>query len=116
MGLTGGSQSKSLHTSQQFTSSTGSDLGLGSSSHLLHPVLLFLLLLSAGLGLGLQDTLSDESVLRFELLGRVHGVVDEGEAGALAAAKVGLEAEGEDTVRGHFEHLGQLLANLSFGD
>merc|ERR1711911_478169 len=74
----------------------GSSLGLGSSTQLLQSVLLFLLLLPGNLGLGFDHALSDQPELGLKLLGKVHGVVDEGEAGALAATKVGLEAENED--------------------
>ena len=58
--------------------------------------------------------LSDQSVLGLEFLGKVHGVVDEGEAGALAATKVGSEAEGEDTVGGALVHTSQLLTDLHY--
>merc|ERR1712158_32481 len=84
----------------------GANLGLGCSTDLLSSVLP-LLLLPAHLGLGLDDALSHESVLGLELLGVVHGVVDQGEAGGLATAKVGLEPEHEDTVRRAVVHLGQ---------
>ena len=51
-------------------------------------------------------------VFGLEFLGKVHGVIDEGEAGALAAAKVGPEPKGEDAVSGALVHLGQLLSDL----
>ena len=56
--------------------------------------------------------LSQKSVLRLELLGEVHGVVDEAEPGGLATPEVGLEAKGEDPVGGAVVHLGQLLTDL----
>ena len=37
----------------------------------------------AGLGLSLNDFLSQKSVFGLELLGKVHGVVDEAESGRL---------------------------------
>ena len=56
--------------------------------------------------------LSVETILGLELLGKVHGVVDEGEPGRLSATEVGSEAEGEDPVRGAVVDLGQLVADL----
>ena len=53
-----------------------------------------------------------QPVLGLELLGKVHGVVNKGEAGALAATKVCLEPEGEDAVSGALVHLSQLLPDL----
>ena len=47
-----------------------------------------------------------------ELLGKVHGVVDEGEASRLAAAELGLEAECEATISSARVHLCQLLPHL----
>jgi hypothetical protein len=67
-----------------------SDLRLLGSPDLLHPVLLLLLLLGRGLGSLLDDALPHQPVLRLKLFGVVHGVVDEGKAGGLAAAKVSL--------------------------
>merc|ERR1719400_2997438 len=92
------------------------DLRLGNAAHLLGPVLLLLPLLAAAAGLGLNNSLPEQPVLGLELLGEVHSVVDEGEAGGLAAAKLGLEAEGEDAVGGAGVHLAQLLPNVSLGD
>jgi hypothetical protein len=51
-------------------------------------------------------------VLGLEFLGKVHGVVDERKAGALAATEVGAETEGEDAIRGALVHLRQLLPDL----
>ncbi len=51
-------------------------------------------------------------VLGLEFLSKVHGVVDEREAGALAATEVGTETEGEDAIRGALVHLRQLLPDL----
>ena len=65
---------------------------------------------------GNDADLSDESVLGLELLGVVHGVVDQSKASGLAASKVGLEPEGEDTVGGAVVHLGQLLPDVGLGD
>merc|ERR1719187_2410215 len=90
--------------------SSGADLRLGCSPDLLHPVL------SADLGWTLRNTLSVETILGLELLGKVHGVVDEGEPGRLAATEVGSEAEGEDPVRGAVVDLGQLVADVALGD
>jgi len=91
---------------------SGSNLGLLGAPDLLHSVLLFLLLLSRLLGLLLNHVLAGQPVLRLKLLGKVHGVVDERETGRLAAAEVGLEAEGKDAVRGALVHLCNLLTDL----
>jgi hypothetical protein len=56
--------------------------------------------------------LSVKPVLGLEFLGKVHGVVDERKAGALAATEVGAETEGEDAIRGALVHLRQLLPDL----
>jgi hypothetical protein len=53
-----------------------------------------------------------QPVLGLELLGKVHGIIDEGETGALAATKVCAEPKGEDAVSGAFVHLSQLLPDL----
>merc|ERR1711983_404191 len=76
----------------------------------------FFPLLSAGLGLSLNNSLSDESVLGFELLGKVHCVVDEGESGGLATSEVGLEPEGEDSVGSAVLHLGELFPDVRLAD
>ena len=51
-------------------------------------------------------------VFGLELLGEVHGVVDEGEASGLSATKLGLEAKCEATVGCAGVHLSQLLPHL----
>merc|ERR1712013_950779 len=86
--------------------------GLGSSANLLGSVLPFLLLLTAGLCLGLDDSLSDKAVLGLELLGEIHGVVDQTEPGGLATSEVGLEPERENSVGCAVVHLGQLLTDI----
>merc|ERR1719154_803282 len=91
------------------------DLRLGGAAHLLGPVLLLLPLLAAAAGLGLDNSMPEQTVLGLELLGEVHGVVDEGEAGGLAAAELGLEAEGEYAVGGAGVHLAQLLPDVGLG-
>merc|ERR1719232_742652 len=93
-----------------------SNLGLGNTTDLLGSVLSFLLLLSTGLGLGLNNSLSNESILGLELLGKVHCVVDEGESGGLAASKVCLEPEGEDSVGSAVVHLSELLPDVRLAD
>ena len=60
--------------------------------------------------------LADKSVLGLELLGEIHGVIDESEAGGLAASEVGLEAEDEDPVGGAVVHLAELLPDVSLAD
>ena len=60
--------------------------------------------------------LSNESVLGLELLGVVHGLVDEGETGALATTEGRLEPEGDDQVGRRLVHLGQVVADLRLGD
>ena len=60
--------------------------------------------------------LSEKSVFGLEFLGEVHGVVDEAETSGLTATEVGLEAKGEDPVRGAVVHLGELLSNVSLSD
>lgn len=96
--------------------SSSSDLGLLGTPDLLHSVLPLLLLFPGDLGDLFEDTLSHQSVLGLELLSEVHGIIDEGESGALAATEVGLETEGHDTVRSALVHLGQLFADLRLGD
>ena len=56
--------------------------------------------------------LSHKSVLGLKLFGVVHGVVDQGEPGGLAASKVGLEAEHKDPVSCAVVHLGELLSDV----
>ena len=99
----------------------GADLGLLGAPDLLHPVLALLLLLRRRLRPPLDHALPRQPELGLELLGKVHRVVDEGEAGALAATEVGLEAVGEDAVRscllgvrlGQNKFLRQSLRNLN---
>ena len=55
-------------------------------------------------------------VFGLELLGEVHGVVDEGEASGLSATKLGFEAKCEATVGCAGVHLSQLLPHLHVGD
>merc|ERR1712039_580081 len=86
-------------------------LGLGSTSHLLLPVLQLLDLLSTRLLL-LDNAVSGQSVLGFVLLRAVHVVVDESEADGFASAEKRVEPEGEDDVGRRLVHLGQLIADL----
>jgi hypothetical protein len=51
-----------------------------------------------------------------ELLHGLGGVVDEGEAGGLAATELGAETEDADLVLGGLVHGGQLVAELLLGD
>ena len=67
------------------------------------------------LGLGRQAD-AHEPVLRLELLERLDRVVDEGEAGALAAAVLGAEAEDRHLVLAGLVHLRKLGAQLVLGD
>merc|ERR1711971_636807 len=90
------------------------DLSLGNTAHLLGPVLL-LPLLSASPGLRLNHSLPQQPVFGLKLFSEVHGVVDEGEASGLAAAKLGLEAKGEAAIGGARVHLRQLLTHISLG-
>merc|ERR1719400_2312890 len=85
------------------------NLGLGNTAHLLGPVLLLLPLLAATPGLSLDSTLPQQPVLGLELLGEVHGVVDEGEPSGLATTELCLEPEGEAAVGGAGVHLGQFF-------
>lgn len=73
-------------------------------------------LLSAGtLGLsGKSDP--DQAVLGLELLQSLGGVVDEGEAGGLAATELGAQAEDLDLLLLGLVQAGELLAQLSLGD
>lgn len=56
--------------------------------------------------------MSRKSVLGLELLGKVKGVVDERETGALATTEYGAEAEAEHNVRLGLIHARELLADL----
>lgn len=79
-------------------------------------VLALLALLSAGtLGLG-GEANTDQSVLRLELLHGLGGVVDEGEAGGLAATELGSQTEDGDLVLLGLVEGAKLLAELILGD
>ena len=54
--------------------------------------------------------------MRLELLQRLMAVVDEGEAGTLAATVLGAEPEAGDLVLVGFVEVGEFLAELVFGD
>ena len=60
-----------------------------------------------------DHSLAGESVLGFNRLSKVHGIVDEGKAGGLVAAKAVVEAEGEDMIACALLHLCNLLVDLS---
>ena len=100
---------------------SGGLLGLlpgGSSAQtpdLLASVLGFLDLLPGGVH-GLLQTLSDLSVVGLELLQGLDRVVDEAEAGGLAAAIVRSEAEDDHSLGvGDLEDLGHLSLELRLG-
>ena len=63
---------------------------------------------------GHADT--DEAVVGLELLHGLVGVVDEGEAGALATTELGAESEDGDLVLVGLVELGELLTELVLGD
>lgn len=67
------------------------------------------------LGLGGKPD-PDEPVLGLELLHGLGRVVDEAEAGRLAAAELGAQAEDGDLVLGGLVEAGELLAELILGD
>ena len=67
------------------------------------------------LGLG-GHAHAHKSVLRLELLHRFRGVIDEGEAGGLAATKLGSESENIDLVLAGLVEAGELVAKLLLGD
>lgn len=72
--------------------------------------------MSAGtLGLGGESD-TDQAVLGLELLQSLGGVVDEGEAGGLAATEVGAQAEDLDLLLLGLVQAAELLAQLSLGD
>lgn len=72
--------------------------------------------MSAGtLGLGGESD-TDQAVLGLELLQSLGGVVDEGEAGGLAATEVGAQAEDLDLLLLGLVQAAELLAELSLGD
>lgn len=87
------------------------NLCLGGAAHLLATVALLLALLARLLHLQVQ-TVTLQTVLGLELLGKVQRVVDQREAGRLAAAEVGAEAEHEAHVGGDLVHGSQLLADV----
>lgn len=73
-------------------------------------------LLSGGLlDLG-SGTDTDETVVRLELLQGLSGVVDQGEAGALATTVLRAEAEDGDLVLVGLVETGELVAELILGD
>lgn len=73
-------------------------------------------LLSGGLlDLG-SGTDADETVVRLELLQGLSGVVDQGEAGALATTVLRAEAEDGDLVLVGLVETGELVAELILGD
>lgn len=92
-----------------------SDLCLLRAADLLHSVLAFLALLACDL-LHLEESVTGESVLGLELLGEIQCIVDESEAGRLATAEVGLEAEDEHDIGCNFVHCSQFVADLLLGD
>lgn len=103
-------------TSHLFLLVLAGTLRLGGTTELLGSVLPLLALLSAGLldlG-GVAD--SDESVVGFELLHRLDAVVDEGEAGRLAATVLRPHAEHIDLVLVRLVHLGESGAQVILGD
>lgn len=63
---------------------------------------------------GGSDT--DEAVVGLELLQSLRGVVDKGEAGALATTVLGAETENGDLVLVGLVQVGELLAQLVLGD
>merc|ERR1719348_1425594 len=93
-----------------------SNLGLGNTTDLLGSVFPFLLLLSAGLSLCLNDTLSDQSVLWFKLFSIIHGIIDKSKTSAFSASEVCLESKGENSVGGAVVKLGQLLPDVGLAD
>lgn len=91
-------------------------LGLGGTTELLGTVLPLLALLSAGLLDLSSGTDADQAVVRLELLQGLVGVVDEGEASALATTVLSAETEDGDLVLVGLVQLGELLAELVLGD
>lgn len=90
-------------------------LGLGGTTEPLGTVLALLALLPGGL-LGLGKTVTDETVLGLEALGRVEGVVDQGKARGATTTKSGLEAKAEDGLLVSLVHGGELAADLILGE
>lgn len=73
-------------------------------------------LLSAGLlDLG-GEANTDQTVVGLELLHGLGGVVDEGEAGGLAATELGAQTEDGDLVLAGLVHAGELVGELLLGD
>lgn len=81
------------------------------AANLLHSVLAFLALFTRWF-LDFHESVTTESVLWLELLGKVKRVVDERESGRFATAKVGAEAEDEANVWCHLVHCCELVANI----
>ena len=52
----------------------------------------------------------------FHFLGKVEAVVDESEAGRLAASELGAEPEGEDYIGRRLVHARDLLTHLCLGN
>ena len=71
--------------------------------------------LPGGLGLSLDDSLSDQSELRLKFLSIVHGVIDKGESCALSTAKIGFNAKYKDSVGCGLVHGAQLLTDGGLG-
>jgi len=88
------------------------------STLFIHPTLSSIkhTLLSAGLLDLAGETNADESVVRLKLLHGLGGVVDEGEAGSLAATELGAETEDGDLVLLGLVEAGELVAELILGD
>ena len=57
-----------------------------------------------------------KSVLGFELLEKIHVVVDQGESSGLTASEVSAESKTRDDISCSLVHLGQFLGNLLLGD
>ena len=91
--------------------------GLIFASEFLDFVLKFLFGLSVGNDFGLGDnSLLDESVLRFELSERVFGVVDQSECGGLASSELGSLTEDHDKVGRGVELFGNAGLDVFLGE
>jgi len=55
-------------------------------------------------------------VLGFELLEKIHVVIDQGESSGLTASEVSAESKTRDDISCSLVHLGQFLGNLLLGD
>merc|ERR1712243_74590 len=88
-----------IHGTELFTFAR-SNLCLGNTTDLLCSVLSFLLLFPAGLSLGFNDSLSDQSVLGLKLFSIVHGVINQSESSRLATSKISFETKSKDSVGG----------------